>query len=161
MIGTFLDDYFVISEPTLNLILSLYVQASLVIDTPMSNKVLSQSSIYPIEKLFIIAANDADNMIPPSRYIISNKTLSLPTMNHLSERAFVSDRTIRMKAMMMESGRNATDETSPLNSDQPIDDKGHRKPDTAGPSEQAKTLLERIPDLSFMLSTTISIPSVK
>jgi hypothetical protein len=127
---------------------------------PIEHKVLSQSTIYPIEKLFVTAATDGDNAVTPSRFIISNKTLPSPCMYPLTRRTFASDRLIRMTAMN-EVGRSVDENYMNMNQDpRNVIDNGHNQHDV-GPSEQAKALLERIPDLSYMLSTTLSIPNVK
>jgi hypothetical protein len=39
-------------------------------------------------------------------------------------------------------------------------DKEHNQKDDIGPSDQAKALLERIPDLSYMLSPKLCMPNV-
>ena len=80
-------------------------------------------------------------------------------MYPFSGRTFLSDRMIRMIVMHQTDGRNAGEHWNP-NPLHNIADNGEMKHDV-GPSEQAKALLERIPDLSYILSSKLSIPKVK
>lgn len=127
----------------------------------MKHKVLSQSSIYPIDKIFTIATNDADSVVIPSRFIISKNTIHSPTVYPLSGHAFVSDRMRRTRVMGV--GELNVDENNMMNGQRNAIDSIHleNKNDAVEPSEQAKAFLERIPDLSYMLSTKLSIPAVK
>ena len=75
------------------------MQTSLEVDTPVNQKVLSQSSIFPIEKLFTIAANDDDKVVIPSRYIKSKNSMITPTNYPLNRHTFTSDRIKRIRAM--------------------------------------------------------------
>jgi hypothetical protein len=134
----------------------------------MKSKVVSQSSIYPIDKLFTTVSNNpAENERIPSRCIMSNKTMRSPTMYPLSRRTFISDCMIRKKAL--NHGGRCTDENhnnymNGSNSKDGINSINHEQSqsdDATGPSENAKALLERIPDLSYMLSTKLRMPNVK
>jgi hypothetical protein len=140
----------------------MLLQTSLEAKTPIKPKSLSQSSIYPIEKLFVMTTNDADNVVPPSRFIISKNITRSPTMYPMNGPAFVSDRIINIRPM--EVGELNANENHWNNGQQNAIDSSHQpnKHDVvAEPSEQAKALLDRIPDLSYMLSTKLILPGRK
>ena len=147
-------------------------QASLEPDTtPTIQKVLSSHTImHPISRLFVTTANDADAAVTPSRCIVSKHTQHSPTILYpWIDQSFISDRIIQSRTLVDGALDNHTNGYHTMSNRQgpniPItttEDHGNstqqRKAGSVGePSETAKAFLERIPDLSFMLSNKLSI----
>ncbi len=127
--------------------------------------VVSQTIMNPIPRLFFTTVNDADAVVIPSRCIMSKKTQHSPTTLYpWIDQSFISDRIIQSRALVNGELYN-TNECHMTHIQGPIihtttmdhNNSIQRKPAMGEPSEAAKAFLERIPDLSFMLSNKLSI----
>jgi hypothetical protein len=123
-----------------------------------------------LNAIFGNASKDPQAVSVPSRYIVAKDVLTSPTRHPVDGIFLGSDQVRRKKPMTNSMGLNknygdldATKKNNLQSPDivvQPTVAQGTRLENDLQPSDKAKAVLERIPDLSYMLSSKLSIPTV-
>jgi hypothetical protein len=106
----------------------------------------------------------------PSRYIVAKDVLTSPTRHPVDDIFLGSDLVRRKKPMTnsIDLNKNNGDSDATKKSNlqspdvvvEPTLAQGTRLENDRQPSDNAKAILERIPDLSYMLSSKLSIPTI-
>jgi hypothetical protein len=117
---------------------------------PNTGNLLQNSINVLLERLFVHDMDKADVASIPSRYIKSKQKVISPTKFPLSGRILVDEK-VKLAGFDPKNLSNNEDATNRIHNEV-----SNVRSDSDRPSEQAKAFLERIPDLSFMLSSKLS-----